>query len=482
MTAKKIFIALYVLISALAAASPVFAWPAESQWVTVYQNYSPLQDNSSDTNGSRNIVSDSSHGAAYFYNDGSHIYFRLRLDSDPSGQGGQGNLQAFGWGVDLDTNNNPNDYEWLIMVDGIAKNEAIVLYQNTVQGIAGDPSDKPEIKSADVPLVDNYQVSAADSSINGDQDYFLDWRFPYPTFKLSTRTLDQTPIRMFFGASPSANSLSENGGDFVGSSDLVTGFSDYMTLAGVPLGTIPGATGAVFFTGDISGNTAITSDTAGNPLFIKVTDADMNANKNAAEVVSVSIATNSGDAESLQLTETGPDTGIFTGKIDSKLLSPPVRNNGTADVKSDDTLTAIYIDARDLANNIDQQRNATLTVSVPQLPQMQLVKSTDKTEATPGAEIIYTVHYMNIGSSDGFSVEIADPVPSYAAYVPGSMKLGDAGSTYDSAAAKTDGAGDDEAEFTNGSVLFRIPLLKKNDSAANSGQDEGNIFYKVVIQ
>lgn len=457
------------------------AWPTSAQWIPVYKNYAYLQDPNGDSTGSRNVVSDATHPAAYFFNDGAYIYFRLRLDKTPAGTGGQGLLEAYGWGVEFDTNNNPNDYEWLLMVDGISKDEAICLYQNTVQGVMGDPSDKPEILSASLPLSGNYQIAAADSSLNGEQDYFLDWRFPYSTFKTYTGLVDQSPLRMFFGASPSANNLTQNGGDFVGGSDLVSGFSDYVTTAGIPLGPIPSATGTVGFVSDLTGASAVTSTIAGNALFVKVADSDKNVNVNAADTVSVTVSTGGGDAEPLILTETGPNTGIFTGTINSKLSATPVRNNGTIDLQSGETVTATYIDARDAANRIDQVRTASVVASLTLLPQLNLVKSTDKTEALPGAEITYAIHYLNVGNADGYSVELSDAVPSYATYVAGSMRLGNATSTYSTAAPKTDAAGDDEAEFTGNSVLFRIPVVRKNDGAANSGPDEGNVFYKVTI-
>jgi len=477
---KIYLLAMFFLL--LSSACALAAWPANAQWIPVYKNYNYLQDPTGDSTGSRNVLSDATHPAAFFYNDGAYIYFRLRLDRNPTGTGGQGLLEAFGWGVLFDTNNNPNDYEWMIMLDGVSKDETVLLYQNTVQGVLGDPSDKPEILAASIPALGNHQVVPADSAINGDQDYFLDFRFPYSTFKTFTSLSDQSPLRMFFGASPSANNLTQNGGDLVGGSDLVSGFSDYVTAAGIPLGPIPSTTGTISFVSDLAGNTIVNTGIAGNTIFVKVTDMDMNVKSGAADTLSVTLSSSSGDAETPTLTETGVNTGIFTGSINSKLLATPIQNNGTVDVKSGDTVTSTYVDARDATNKLNQLRTASITLGVPSLPQLNLIKSTDKTEALPGAEITYSIHYLNVGTADGYSVELSDAVPSYAAYVAGSMRLGNATSTYATAASKTDQAGDDEAEFTNNTVIFRIPVVRKNDGAPNSGSDEGNIFYKVVIQ
>ena len=89
------------------------------------------------------------------------------------------------------------------MADGIAKDEKVELWHNSVQGDLGDPGDKSETLVASLPLVGNYQITAADTSINGDQDYFLDWRFSYYTLKQAMGINDSSPLRFFFGSSSS---------------------------------------------------------------------------------------------------------------------------------------------------------------------------------------------------------------------------------------------------------------------------------------
>ena len=178
----------------------IFAWPTSNQWIPIFKGGLFLQDPSTDAQGSRNIVSDPTHDAAFMFNDGTFIHFRLRLDQDPAGIGGQGFLKSFGWGVEIDTNLNNSDYEWLLMVDGISRTEVIVLFQNTIQGTLGDPSDDSETQCASITVAGNHQVTPADTSFNGDQDYFLDWRFPYDTFKTCTGLTDGSPIRLFFRA------------------------------------------------------------------------------------------------------------------------------------------------------------------------------------------------------------------------------------------------------------------------------------------
>ena len=56
----------------------------------------------------------------------------------------------------------------------------------------------------------------------------------------------------------------------------------------------------------------------GEPIFIRVTDLDQNLDRTRAETVIVTITDDvTLDEEVVRLTETGPDTGVFTGYIQS---------------------------------------------------------------------------------------------------------------------------------------------------------------------
>src|SRR5262249_19832937 len=62
----------------------------------------------------------------------------------------------------------------------------------------------------------------------------------------------------------------------------------------------------------------------GEPVFVRLSDANRNANPAAIDNVVVNLATASvGDAEQLQLQETGPNTGVFVGYIPSAIPPQP---------------------------------------------------------------------------------------------------------------------------------------------------------------
>lgn len=458
------------LVSCVAACSAL-AWPSAGQWIPVYRNNAFVDDDIGDTNGSRNVVGDATNAAAFVFNDGTYLHFRLRLDDDPTGKGGQGLLQSFGWGVEFDTNLNGTDYEWLLMVDGIGTEE-IALRQNTVQGTINDPGDSSEITAAVISLAANHQVNLANTSFNGDADYFLDWRFPYDTLKQETGLTDYSPMRFFFGSSSSTNALTENGADLAGASDLSTGFSDFVT----PLGTRP-TTGTVKFVADLAGNGDVTTMVSGETLYLRVDDPDQNYNRTGLNTVSVTVVSTAGDSEQLTLTETGLDTGVFTAAL-SSAGTPVTAGDGTLQVAPGDLVTVTYVDFIDADLNLNQIRSDTILVA---RPAISLTKSVDKATAPPGTELTYSVHYRNTGGAAAHTLIIIDTIPPNTSYVSGSLRLGNAASTYATAAAKTDALGDDEGQCDGTTAIFTITGIAADDGVPDAGADEGKVLFKVTI-
>ena len=461
---RTFFYCLFFLLF-IAGSLPVYGWPTDLQWLPVYRGGVIQYDSNSDANGSRNIVGDSANSSAYIFNDGSYFYFRMRLDASPAGGGGQGLLQSFGWGMVLDTNLNASDYEWLVMVDGIDKNEAILLEQNTIQGSVNDPGDKAEITVYSVPVSGNYRILVANTSFNGNTDYFLDWRFPYDVFKFYTQLDDNSPIRIFGGASSNAKSLSESGGDLLGASDLLSGFSDFIT----PLGTRP-TTGTIQFVTDLAGNGDVTTFSIGDTLFIKVTDADQNYNPTSPNTVQISLTSLNGDFETLILTETGNNTGIFTGSMQTVSNATITPNDNLIQISTATTITATYLDAIDASLQRNQARSDSVSNAAPMLT---LQKTADKSSAPPGSEIIYSILYRNMGAAAANTILIMDSIPLHTSYVAGSLRQAPGETAYTNATPLTDAADADAGSFNSGMVLFNIPTL--------APAAEGLVFFKVTI-
>jgi uncharacterized repeat protein (TIGR01451 family) len=395
----------------MALPSVAMAWPTDSQWIPVLKNGDPLRDDDLDASNWVNIVPDNGTSpAAYFYNDGSYLYYRIRLDDDPRAPSGTG-LRPFGWGFEIDTDQNPDDYEWLVMLNGgVGGSENISLRENTDKTGFGDPSDKAEYVAAEYPLTGNYQVVAADTSTNGDQDYFIDFRLPYAVFLAATGITDNTLIRYFIGSSNSTNNLVA---DLVGT-DLYDGLTDYTS----PTGQLPSVTfydGGVRFVDSLDGFNDKEVETAGNPIYIRVDDLDQTIDLNPAQTIRV-ILTSAGtlDEETVILTATGV-SGKFTGSIPSA-TGGASSQDGTLQVLTDDTVTVTYVDA--IAADLSQSVNRTDSLLIVSTgTDLTINKVVDKPIPGEGDTIVYTLTVTNNGPADTLSSTVTDTLPAGVSYV-----------------------------------------------------------------
>ena len=90
----------------------------------------------------------------------------------------------------------------------------------------------------------------------------------------------------------------------------------------------------------------------GEPIFIRLTDLDQNVDATAVETVMVTITVPAtGDTEVLILTETGPNTGVFTGYVQSYVgaSTPGAANpaNGQLGLQPEAMIVANYVDIVD---------------------------------------------------------------------------------------------------------------------------------------
>ncbi|MBN1878596.1 hypothetical protein JW823_00620 [bacterium] len=75
-----------------------------------------------------------------------------------------------------------------------------------------------------------------------------------------------------------------------------------------------------------------------------VQDVDLNIDPYTADSISIVLTVDNGDSETLLLTETGPNTGVFQESIDIR-DSAAAPGNGYIDASPDDVITGTYIDA-----------------------------------------------------------------------------------------------------------------------------------------
>lgn len=414
------FVPIGALILLLCIALPfhAWAWPADTEWISLTQGGSTLHDPDNDWNNSTNVVpSSGTAAAAYIYADQSYLFYRLRLDDDPTGTGGQGTLQQFGWGFEIDTDQNADDYEWLVLVDGISNPAMVAIRENTVKGYVGHPGDAAESMVAAYPLTGNHRVSLADTAINGDPDYFLDFRIPYQVFLDATRLDANSFIRYLPGASTSANNkLPTSGGDLVSGVDgcvtLYCGLGDYFTPDGYLPPSMTFADGSVRFVDTLDGINDILAASIGDRLYLRVDDADQNQATNPAGLLRVELTTSRGDREVLLLKATGV-AGKYTGSLPT--AGGGVNDvDGTLQIAAGDTVTVTYLDS--IAANGSQNIPHTDTLLVVGA-KLSLAKTVDKLYPLTGDALQYRIIVSNAGPGTANNTVVSDLLPAGLQYV-----------------------------------------------------------------
>ena len=84
----------------------------------------------------------------------------------------------------------------------------------------------------------------------------------------------------------------------------------------------------------------------GDPLFLRLTDGDQNLDSAVVETVLVTVTSPAGDRELVRLSETGPDTGVFTGHLQTA-DAPVALYDCALQTAEDELLGSTYVDVAD---------------------------------------------------------------------------------------------------------------------------------------
>ncbi|UTE75620.1 carboxypeptidase regulatory-like domain-containing protein [Rossellomorea sp. KS-H15a] len=190
------------------------AFPSNAQYTPVLVGGTPLFDALGDESPvSTDIVGNSTFPAGFFAYDGTNVYFRLRLNGDPRNNQLTG-FRNFAWGVLINTTGVAGTYDWLFNVDGL--NNRVSLIQNTVKLVNSwnDPAEgtgggNPNFAQP-ITNFDFARVTPADSSIGGDQDFFLDWFLPANTVFSFLGINASSAIRAIYFSSANANNYNKD--------------------------------------------------------------------------------------------------------------------------------------------------------------------------------------------------------------------------------------------------------------------------------
>ncbi len=181
-------------------------FPADGAWKAIQQKGTAIGDVATDgQNNGREIVGDAANPAVFIAVDATHMFVRLRVDTDPM-QGAA--LRSFGWGILVDTDGNLANYELSIMIDGSGNPQRVDVAENTTK--TGGAKDIAETSIYSENLVyagagQNVRVADAGSSLGGTPDYFVD--LAVPLANIASKITPTTPIVVWAGTSSSARRL-----------------------------------------------------------------------------------------------------------------------------------------------------------------------------------------------------------------------------------------------------------------------------------
>ena len=164
----------------------------------------------------------------------------------------------------------------------------------------------------------------------------------------------------------------------------------------------------------------------GDPVVVTVADANRNADPAVREYVDVDISTTTGDAETLRLQETGPDTGVFAGAIQSVAMPPAATQyDCVLSLAAYARITARYTDT-------DFPLDA-LAVAATGYAPLEQGRTVIRLEQTVSKDIVelgdflqYTLVVRNIHDAPAINVRISDLLPAGLRFRSGSLRVGNA--------------------------------------------------------
>ena len=225
----------------LPAAATAQTWPADGQWRVLMCGgapaFDPVADEPAATN-ERDVVGDAGQPALYVFTDATHLFFRMRVDDDPTSGG---SLRPFGWAVEFDVDTDRTTYEVIAIVDGIENPDAVNLKRNTDQRLPDDPADTPEVDITSWPASTHARGVPAEgalaSSFDGTPDFFVDWALPLSALAAEGISAT-TPVVLVMGTSSNAQSINADLACHDGAGDprTLTGTGTDLTT---PDGTTP---------------------------------------------------------------------------------------------------------------------------------------------------------------------------------------------------------------------------------------------------
>lgn len=162
---------------------------------------------------------------------------------------------------------------------------------------------------------------------------------------------------------------------------------------------------------------AVTSYATDEAIFIRVTDADQNTDALTLQTILVQMSVAAtGDAETVRLTETAVNSGVFVGYIQATTL--PAANDCLLSVVAGQPVTATYTDINDPADTVN-----TSAPVIAAATGIFLTNAALKSSASIGEIVPYQLELTNTTGSGITGATITPSLPAGFRYQPGSVTI-----------------------------------------------------------
>ena len=141
-------------------------------------------------------------------------------------------------------------------------------------------------------------------------------------------------------------------------------------------------------------------------VYVRVVDLDENTDPNVAETITVVITGSGGDTETVTLTETGPNTGIFTGGLPSSSTVTGTSGNGTLYALPGAVLVVNYVDNDDPTDTGSD--TATIPNTSPSVAVTKTLLSPAEGRVSLGGTAQFRIRVINNGNSTLSTVRVVD--------------------------------------------------------------------------
>ena len=192
-------------------------FPSDNQFTPVLLGNSPYFDNAGDQfPPSTDLVGNATFPVAFYAYDGTNIYLRIRVNGDPRNLQKTG-LQAFAWGLLINTSGQAGTYDWLLAAEGIR--QQFMLIQNTIKEVnswndpaegtdgRGNPNFRQPIINFDIV---NTHLTNDGSNFSGNPDYFIDMIISASNFFSFLSITETSPLRFVTFTSAGMNNADKD--------------------------------------------------------------------------------------------------------------------------------------------------------------------------------------------------------------------------------------------------------------------------------